>query len=295
MMELSVVAYKDTRNLAREMSVELGAARAEYREEIQLAVNETMAVAGKVETLTAALGGNSASVNIAWAALATPAGYAARYGVTAAVNDGQYRSASLLLDVPSNPSSPTRIVGFADQFVIASGDMSVIKQPFVVQDGILYAKDIRANSLSAFSAVLGNVDISSAYIGTLTVGTSNIDPGAVSVAVSAASGTLVVNHGAGPLNVLIIWKTRGTMSTTVNPPGLATATMTLSESGNVIDTMHSSSVQSGATAYVTSSVNFAPPAGRTQTTFTIGSGSGPSGSLQSGSLVSQITALVFKR
>ncbi|WP_323455118.1 hypothetical protein [Rhizobium sp. Root491] len=63
-MEMATVAYKDTRNLARELSVELGAARAEYREDIQLAVNETMAVAGKVETLTAALGGNSASVNI---------------------------------------------------------------------------------------------------------------------------------------------------------------------------------------------------------------------------------------
>lgn len=295
MMELSVVAYKDTRNLAREFSVELGAARAEYREDIQLAVNETMAVAGKVETLTAALGGNTASINIAWAAIAAPAGYAARYGITAAVNDGQYRSASFLMDVPSNPASPTRIIMKAGQVVMVSDDDATIKRPFVFQSGVLYLDEVRVNQLSALSAVLGNVDISSAYIGTLTVGTSNIDPGAVSVAVSAASGTLVVNHGAGPLNVLIIWKTRGTMSTTVNPPGLATATMTLSESGNVIDTMHSSSVQSGATAYVTSSVNFAPPAGRTQTTFTIGSGSGPSGSLQSGSLVSQITALVFKR
>ncbi|QIX20755.1 DUF1983 domain-containing protein [Agrobacterium pusense] len=294
-MELATVAYKDTRKLARELSVELGEARAEYKEEIQLAVNETMAVAGKVETLTAALGGSSAFVNVAWAAIAAPSGYAARYGVTAAVNDGAYRAASLLLDVPANPALPTRVIVQAGQFVVASDDGATIKRPFTVQDGVLYANDIRANTLSAFSAVLGNVDISSAYIGTLTVGTSNIDPGAVSVAVSAASGTLVVNHGAGPLNVLIIWKTRGTMSTTVNPPGLATATMTLSESGNVIDTMHSSSVQSGATAYVTSTVNFAPPAGRTQTTFTIGSGSGPSGSLQSGSLVSQITALVFKR
>ncbi|WP_323455095.1 phage tail tip fiber protein [Rhizobium sp. Root491] len=139
-----------------------------------------MAVAGKVETLTAALGGNSASVNIAWAALATPAGYAARYGVTAAVNDGQYRSAALLLDVPANPSSPTRLVGFADQFVIASGDMSVIKQPFVVQDGVLYANDIRVNKLSAFTSVLGNVNIEEAYIGNLQVGTSNIASGAIS-------------------------------------------------------------------------------------------------------------------
>ncbi|MEJ1177545.1 hypothetical protein WA845_25240, partial [Agrobacterium sp. CMT1] len=71
-MELATVAYKDTRKLARELSVELGEARAEYKEEIQLAVNETMAVAGKVETLTAALGGSSAFVNVAWAAVAAP-------------------------------------------------------------------------------------------------------------------------------------------------------------------------------------------------------------------------------
>lgn len=295
MMELATVAYKDTRNLARELSVELGAARAEYREDIQLAVNETMAVAGKVETLTAALGGNTASINIAWAAVAAPSGYAARYGITAAVNDENYRSASFLMDVPSNPASPTRIIMKAGQVVMVSDDDATIKRPFVFQSGVLYLDEVRVNQLSALSGVLGNVDISSAYIGTLTVGTSNIAPGAVSVAVSAASGTLVVDHGAGAPNVLVIWKTRGTMSTTVDPPGLATATMTISENGSVIDTQHSSSVQSGATAYVTSSVNFVPPSGRTQTTFTIGSTTGPSGSLTGGSLVSQITALVFKR
>lgn len=201
-MELATVAYKDTRNLARELSVELGAARAEYLEDIQLAVNETMAVAGKVETLTAALGGSSAFVNVAWAALATPSGYAARYGVTAAVNDGQYRSAALLLDVPANPLSPTRLVGFADQFVIASGDMSVIKQPFVVQGGVLYANDIRVNKLSAFTSVLGNVNIEEAYIGNLQVGTSNIEPGAITrVDANARTDTgtfdVTVSHGQG--------------------------------------------------------------------------------------------------
>lgn len=178
-MELATVAYKDTRKLARELSVELGAARAEYREDIQLAVNETMAVAGKVETLTAALGGSSAFVNVAWAAIAAPSGYAARYGVTAAVNDGAYRAASLLLDVPANPALPTRVIVQAGQFVVASDDGATIKRPFTVQDGVLYANDIRANTLSAFSAVLGNVDISNANIGTLTVGTSNIEPGAI--------------------------------------------------------------------------------------------------------------------
>jgi hypothetical protein len=215
MMELSVVAYKDTRNLAREFSVELGAARAEYREDIQLAVNETMAVAGKVETLTAALGGSSAFVNVAWAAIAAPSGYAARYGVTAAVNDGAYRAASLLLDVPANPALPTRVIVQAGQFVVASDDGATIKQPFTVTGGVLYANDIRVNTLSAFSSVLGNVDISNAYIGTLTVGTSNIDPGAITVVETATMGDITsdgssfynldvtINHGAGSPRILV--------------------------------------------------------------------------------------------
>lgn len=214
-MELATVAYKDTRKLARELSVELGEARAEYKEEIQLAVNETMAVAGKVETLTAALGGSSAFVNVAWAAIAAPSGYAARYGVTAAVNDGAYRAASLLLDVPANPALPTRVIVQADQFVVASDDGSVIKQPFTVQGGVLYANDIRANKLSAFSSELGNVNISEAYIGTLTVGTSNIDPGAITVVETATMGDITsdgssfynldvtINHGAGSPRILV--------------------------------------------------------------------------------------------
>lgn len=214
-MELATVAYKDTRKLARELSVELGEARAEYKEEIQLAVNETMAVAGKVETLTAALGGSSAFVNVAWVAIAAPSGYAARYGVTAAVNDGAYRAASLLLDVPANPALPTRVIVQADQFVVASDDGATIKRPFTVQDGVLYANDIRVNTLAAFSSVLGNVDISNAYIGTLTVGTSNIDPGAITVVETATMGDITsdgssfynldvtINHGAGSPRILV--------------------------------------------------------------------------------------------
>lgn len=215
MMELATVAYKDTRNLARELSVELGAARAEYREDIQLAVNETMAVAGKVETLTAALGGNTASINIAWAAVAAPSGYAARYGITAAVNDQNYRSASFLMDVPSNPASPTRIIMKAGQVVMVSDDDATIKRPFVFQSGVLYLDEVRVNQLSALSGVLGNVDISSAYIGTLTVGTSNIDPGAITVVGSATMPDIVASaaatydldvtvvHGTGSPRVLV--------------------------------------------------------------------------------------------
>lgn len=277
MMELSVVAYKDTRNLARELSVELGAARAEYREDIQLAVNETMAVAGKVETLTAALGGNTASINIAWAAVAAPSGYAARYGITAAVNDENYRSASFLMDVPSNPASPTRIIMKAGQVVMVSDDDATIKRPFVFQSGVLYLDEVRVNQLSALSGVLGNVDISNAYIGTLTVGTSNIDPGAVTRydATSGNSGdifsttfTTVLSftsfHGAGAPLIEIMFNGAVGAGTAGNAEyriwavedGAALRQRTVLGGGSPSTTSPSTEV-----------MTHTPPSGRTQTTY----------------------------
>lgn len=274
-MELATVAYKDTRKLAREMSVELGAARAEYREDIQLAVNETMAVAGKVETLTAALGGNSASVNIAWAAIAAPSGYAARYGVTAAVNDGAYRAASLLLDVPANPALPTRVIVQAGQFVVASDDGATIKRPFTVQDGVLYANDIRANKLSAFSGELGNVNISEAYIGTLTVGTSNIDPGAITAAASDVlpgngSVDITLTHGLGSPRVQVDVVGKVFSGTSTDQQYVSFTLRNVTDNTDIETFLVFSKTTPaagaarllGATTYL-----FNPPSGRTQTTF----------------------------
>ncbi|MFK3847945.1 phage tail protein [Agrobacterium pusense] len=274
-MELATVAYKDTRKLARELSVELGAARAEYREDIQLAVNETMAVAGKVETLTAALGGSSAFVNVAWAAIAAPSGYAARYGVTAAVNDGAYRAASLLLDVPANPALPTRVIVQSGQFVVASDDGATIKQPFTVTGGVLYANDIRVNSLSAFSSVLGNVDISSAYIGTLTVGTSNIEPGAITAAAAdtlAGSGSVDITlvHGLGSPRVKV--EALGKVFTGTSTDSAYVQFVLRNVTDNVdIDTflVYSKTTPPAGGAKITGTTTyiFFPPSGRTQTVF----------------------------
>lgn len=332
-MELATVSYKDTRKLARELSVELGEARAEYKEEIQLAVNETMAVAGKVETLTAelgaaraeyrediklavnetravagkvetltaALGGSSAFVNVAWAAIAAPSGYAARYGVTAAVNDGAYRAASLLLDVPANPALPTRVIVQAGQFVVASDDGATIKRPFTVQDGVLYANDIRANKLSAFSGELGNVNISEAYIGTLTVGTSNIDPGAITNIVFAESGTvsgssvflnIVANHGLGSPKIKVEF--RGLLRTNAPNTSLQTAVELRDQTGGQVLTSVGVLAQyssPGAGQIVTWSKLFTPPSGRTQTTFRVEFGGGGSSEWSGMELV----AYTFKR
>ncbi|MBB4402527.1 MULTISPECIES: phage tail protein [Rhizobium/Agrobacterium group] len=275
MMELATVAYKDTRNLARELSVELGAARAEYREDIQLAVNETMAVAGKVETLTAALGGNTASINIAWAAVAAPSGYAARYGITAAVDDEQYRSASFLMDVPSNPANPTRIIMKAGQVVMVSDDDATIKRPFVFQSGVLYLDEVRVNQLSALSGVLGNVDISSAYIGTLTVGTSNIDPGAITAAASDVlpgngSVDITLTHGAGSPRVQVDVVGKVFSGTSTDQQYVSFTLRNVTDSADIETFLVFSKTTPaagaarllGATTYL-----FNPPSGRTQTTF----------------------------
>lgn len=276
MMELATVAYKDTRNLAREMSVELGAARAEYREDIQLAVNETKAVAGKVETLTAALGGNTASINIAWAAVAAPSGYAARYGITAAVNDENYRSASFLMDVPSNPASPTRIIMKAGQVVMVSDDDATIKRPFVFQSGVLYLDEVRVNQLSALSAVLGNVDISSAYIGTLTVGTSNIDPGAVTrydyTSVESAdvanSFSTVMSftsfHGAGSPLVEVTFN--GSIGA-VTGAEAEYRIIVADDGSNLRQRIVPGGTDPSRTIPSTEVIAMTPPSGRTQTTF----------------------------
>lgn len=280
-MEMATVAYKDTRNLARELSVELGAARAEYREDIQLAVNETMAVAGKVETLTAALGGNTASINIAWAAVAAPSGYAARYGITAAVDDEQYRSAVFLMDVPSNPSLPTRIVMQAGQVVMISDDDLTIKRPFVFQSGVLYLDEVKVNQLSALSAVLGNVDISNAYIGTLTVGTSNIEPGAITrVDANSRNDTgtfdVTVSHGVGSPTVRLDIVSKLISGGTVNGKSQI-VTQNITNGGEVSNfCIFNSTDDASGFRYVGSDiVLYTPSFGQSSTTFRVTVSGGP--------------------
>ncbi|NTE44917.1 phage tail protein, partial [Rhizobium pusense] len=154
-------------------------------------------------------------------------------------------------------------------------DMSVIKQPFVVQDGILYAKDIRANSLSAFSAVLGNVDISSAYIGTLTVGTSNIDPGAITAAASDVlpgngSVDITLTHGLGSPRVQVDVVGKVFSGTSTDQQYVSFTLRNVTDNVDIETFLVFSKTTPaagaarllGATTYL-----FNPPSGRTQTTF----------------------------
>ncbi len=109
--------------LFREISVELEGLEASFTEVIEVALGPGGAIAQKLESLYAAMGGNTAEVNVRWEAVAAPSGYSARYAIQAAVNDGTFRAATLFLDVPANPAQPSRIGLMAGQtaFFTAAG------------------------------------------------------------------------------------------------------------------------------------------------------------------------------
>ncbi len=104
--------YTLRNSLFRQISVKLGDLEASFTEIIEVALGPGGAIAIALESLYAAMGGNTAEVNVRWEAAAAPSGYSARYAITAAVDDGAFRSATFFLDVPADTGQPTRI-GFA--------------------------------------------------------------------------------------------------------------------------------------------------------------------------------------
>ena len=73
----------------------------------------------------------------------------------------------------------------------------------LIVDGAITANKIAVNSLDAITANLGSVNISSAVIGTLQVGTSNIQAGACTdTGVGRVAGTQTLGGGNGPTNMV---------------------------------------------------------------------------------------------
>ncbi|MET3899664.1 hypothetical protein ABIB57_003626 [Devosia sp. UYZn731] len=109
--------YTKRETLFREITVQLEGLEASFTEVIEVALGPGGAIAQKLESLYAAMGGNDAAVNVRWKVEAGPAGYSARYVLQAAVNDGVFRAATFFLDVPIDPLQPTRIGMMAGQVV----------------------------------------------------------------------------------------------------------------------------------------------------------------------------------
>lgn len=140
--------YNLRAQLHREIEVELGIMRAGFIEVIEVAVGPGSAIATAIQSLYAAMGGNTAEVNIRWEAVAAPSGYAARYAIQAAVNDGTFRSATFFMDVPANPASPTRIVLDANQTLFTDSSGSTPLPAVVIEGGELKFVGARAGRIS---------------------------------------------------------------------------------------------------------------------------------------------------
>jgi hypothetical protein len=141
-----------------------------------------------------------------------------------------------------------------------------------VTGGVLYANDIRANKLSAFSSELGNVNISEAYIGTLTVGTSNIDPGAITNIVFAESGGgpntidlyVTANHGQNSPKIKVEF--RGKIQAAAGNTLQTFASLRDDTGGVDIDSVPVVTTGNYGDVVMWSKL-FTPPSSRTQTTF----------------------------
>lgn len=130
MSEQDLANFYDKKILRRELLSKTAEITAGYIEAIEVATGGASGIATKLETLFAALGGNTAEVNVLWEASAGPTGYSVQYGVTLAVDDGIYRSAGFYGQVPDNTALPTRWVFDADQFVITTDGGATVSAMF---------------------------------------------------------------------------------------------------------------------------------------------------------------------
>jgi hypothetical protein len=214
--------YKDKVALERRINSTYEASRAEYTELITAATGPDSAIVGRIETLEAevgedlaeaisllsasistvngktvananaisslraSMGGNSASVNVRYSASAGPSGYAARYVIQAAVNDGAYRGVGFYMDVPSNPSLPGRIVLQAQQTAIvdtagnilalftSDGKLATARIPSIATNmitaGAITTALLAADSVTAAKLNVTTLSAITANLGTVTAG-----------------------------------------------------------------------------------------------------------------------------
>ena len=150
----SIIEESDLENfnmrqqLSREISVQMGTLEASFTEVIEVALGPGGAIATALSSLYAAMGGNTSEVNVRWEAVAAPGGYAARYAIQAAVNDGSFRAATFFMDVPANPLLPTRIVLDADQVLFTDSSGSTPMPAVVIEGGELKFVGARAGRIS---------------------------------------------------------------------------------------------------------------------------------------------------
>lgn len=155
--EADLDQFTQRQKLARQVGVRLDSVEASFVEVIETAFGPGGAIATALSSLYAAFGGNDAAVNVRWQAVAAPAGYSARYAIQAAVNDGTFRAASFMLDVPANPAEKTRIVLDANQ-VVFTDSFGAALPAVAIEGGELKFVGARAGRISSADGTTMFVD-----------------------------------------------------------------------------------------------------------------------------------------
>jgi hypothetical protein len=165
------------------------------------------------------------TARIRFTALSGPDGYS-RVGIETRFdveNSADFRLAGSYWDTPNNPALPTRRIEIAEQFVIAENPAAVAVQPFIFEGGNLrvpnaFIRNLTAENIDVVAltsdmafinslqvgwaaiedAVVNNLVVDSAMIGTATIDTLNLVNGAVTNTQSNSSGSGFV---AGLTNV----------------------------------------------------------------------------------------------
>ncbi len=145
-----------------------------------------VATANAISALTVSVGKFSANGLFRTTVEATQAGALATMGLSVSASGaGATSQAAIFLNALAGGLSEIGMV--ADRIYMVNGTDK--RRPFVFQGGVLYLDQVKVNQLDALSAVLGNVDISAANIGSLIVGTSNLGINSVT-GFTTASGTV---------------------------------------------------------------------------------------------------------
>jgi Putative phage tail protein len=116
--------FLDKQTLREELRSETDTVKADYTSQIDVATSDIEALSQENTQFKVALGGGEAYINVQYKALATQAGFAARYGIVLGADDGQLRPAAFIIDVPIDPLQPSQITLLADQTLMqdASGN-----------------------------------------------------------------------------------------------------------------------------------------------------------------------------
>ena len=188
--DASAGGYELSRSIKRELTVSLGKARAEFTEQITVAVSKTSALAAKLETLEAEVNGNiatafneikaqvdtingkvtanaqqlsflnaevdkvSSSITIKSEVSSTASDGWARYGILVKTGDGNnWSTGAFYIDVKPSQS---RLVLLADQVVISNGNLTT--PPFSFANGVL-----RSNAADIGSVTAGELNINNRF------------------------------------------------------------------------------------------------------------------------------------